>query len=239
MADTPTAGRSDVQVRAGIPRRARRIVHVQLWEATADQIRSEILAGDLPVGTKLNEIDLAQRYGVSRVPVREALRHLASSGLVAFIPRRGAYVSTPEDSDYEELYVARDAIESAAVRVAIARVTDDELADLQRLLVAVEDAYAARAYEAAWAVDLELHRRIVEIAGNRRLLAFFDQLTNVTLLLHHHALREGTYAGAPPPELHRAIVAAIEARDEDAAAEAIERHFGYAADQPLAGASRR
>ncbi len=214
-------------------------MHRQLWETTADRIRDEILNGDLPVGTKLNELDLADRYGVSRVPVREALRALARSGVVAFVPRKGAYVSTPVDSDYEEVYLARDAIESAGIRVAITRVTDDDVRRLRGVLHQMEHAYATADFELAWAFDLQFHRLVLEIAANGRLLEFFDQLANVTLLLHHHAFRESGTATPPPEHLHRDLVDAIEARNEDLAVDAIDRHFGYAKDQPFTSGSRR
>jgi DNA-binding GntR family transcriptional regulator len=178
------------------------IVHNQLWQATATRIRDEILSGDLPVGTKLNEVDLAERYGVSRVPVREALRALARTGVVVFVPRKGAFVSTPVDSDYEEVYLARDAIETAAVRAAVARVTAGR--SPARRLRAAGTPVSLGHLELAWAADLQFHRRIFEIAGNGRLLGF-DQLGNQTLLLHHHAL--GRSGPVPPPEtLHWAIV---------------------------------
>jgi DNA-binding GntR family transcriptional regulator len=164
---------------------------------------------------------------------------LSRTGLVAFIPRKGAFVSSPADADYEEVYLARDAIESAAVRVAAARATAADVADLRRVLRAGERAYRNQDLELAWTLDLRLHRRLLEIAGNRWFLELFDQLANVTLLLHHVALREGRYASTPPPELHRAIVDAIAGRDEERAVEAIERHFGYTADQPFQTASRR
>jgi DNA-binding GntR family transcriptional regulator len=215
------------------------IVHRQLWQATADRLRDEILSGSLGVGAKLNEIDLAERYGVSRVPVREALRALAQTGVVVFVPRKGAFVSTPGDADYEEVYLARHAIETAGVRAAVARVTDGDVRQLRRQLRGVERSYRAGDLESAWAADLLLHRRVMEIAGNGRLLQFFDQLADQTLLLHHHALRETGSATPPVEGLHQAIVDALAARDEERAVGAIERHFGYARDQPFKVGSRR
>jgi DNA-binding GntR family transcriptional regulator len=215
------------------------IVHPQLWESVAERIREGILSGELPTGTKLNEIELADRFGVSRVPVREALRHLTRTGMVAFVPRKGAYVPTPEDSDYEEVYLARDAIETAAARMAVARIEDGDVGPLQRLADATERAYAAGDLEHAWSLDLRLHRGIVELAGNRHLLEAFDRLADLTLVLHMHKRRIGQLLGPPPAGQHAALVEALAARDEEAVVAGIERHFGYAADQPLASASRR
>jgi DNA-binding GntR family transcriptional regulator len=215
------------------------IVHPQLWESVAERIREGILSGALPVGTKLSEVELAERYGVSRIPIREALRHLTRTGMVVLVPRKGAYVPTPEDSDYEELYLARDAIETAAGRLAVARMEDADVGPLRRLAQDTERAYSAGELEAAWSLDLQLHRRIVELAGNRHLLDTFDRLADLTLVLHHHKRRIGESLGAPPVGLHADLAEALAARDEEAVVTAIERHFGYAADQPLASASSR
>jgi DNA-binding GntR family transcriptional regulator len=217
-----------------------RIVHRALWEATADRIRDEIMDGTLPAGTKLNELDLAARYGVSRGPVREALRSLGQLGVVAFVPRRGAFVSSPSDADLEEVYLARDAIETAAARVAITRATDDDLLALRSLLREMEMAYEIDEYPTAWAVDLELHRTIVQLAGNSRLMAFFEQLASQTLLAHRDVTeRRGGIVPAPPAELHRDLVEALIARDDAAVEAAVDAHFGYAGERPFDVASRR
>jgi len=216
------------------------IVHRALWEATADRIRDEILDGTLPVGTKLNELDLAARYGVSRGPVREALRSLGQLGVVAFVPRRGAFVSSPSETDLEEVYLARDAIETAAARVAITRATDEELVALRPLVREMEVAYEIDEYPTAWAIDMELHRAIVQLGGNSRLLAFFEQLASQTLLAHRDVTeRRGGIVPSPPVGLHRDLVEALIARDEAGVEAAIEAHFGYAGDRPFDVASRR
>ncbi len=216
------------------------IVHRALWEATAERIRAEILDGSLPVGTKLNELDLAIRYGVSRGPVREALRSLGQLGVVAFVPRRGAYVSSPNEADLEEVYLARDAIETAAARVAITRATDGELLALRQFVREMEVAYEIDEYPTAWAIDMELHRAIVQLSGNSRLLAFFEQLASQTLLAHRDITeRRGGVVPAPPAQLHRDLVEALISRDEAAVEAAVDAHFGYAGDRPFDVASRR
>src|SRR5512141_82731 len=97
--------------------------HKQLWESVADQLRDEILDGRLPAGTRLVETELAERFGVSRGPVRDALAELSRSGLAVDLPRRGTFVSSLTERDLAEVYDIRRAIEEAAVRLPIERAT--------------------------------------------------------------------------------------------------------------------
>src|SRR5450759_4090273 len=101
--------------------------HKQLWESIADALRDEILDGRLPAGSRLVETELADRFGVSRGPVRDALAELARAGLALDLPRRGTFVSSLTEEDREEVYVIRRAIEEAAVGKAIARATDGDI----------------------------------------------------------------------------------------------------------------
>ncbi|HYO43600.1 MAG TPA: GntR family transcriptional regulator, partial [Candidatus Limnocylindrales bacterium] len=103
--------------------------HKQLWESIADQLRDEILDGRLGAGSRLLETELADRFGVSRGPVRDALNELARQGLAEDLPRRGTFVSSLSEHDLEEVYVLRRAIEEAAVRLAIGKASDADMAD--------------------------------------------------------------------------------------------------------------
>jgi DNA-binding GntR family transcriptional regulator len=221
------------------------IVHPQLWEVVAERLRDDILSGALPEGTKLAERDLAARYGVSRGPVREALREMTRLGLAEDLPRRGTYVCVPSEADLEEVYFSRDVIEAAAARLAIRRGHPDELVALRKLLPDMEAAYQAGDYTTAWALDLDFHRAIVLLGGNKRLLGMFEQLATETI----HLLRTGHERRQPigwvPPatweqdRIHRDIVEALIARDEARATAAFELHFGYTEERPYDVASLR
>ena len=221
------------------------IVHPQLWEVVAERLRDDILGGVLPEGTKLAERDLAARYGVSRGPVREALREMTRLGLAVDLPRRGTFVSSPSESDLEEVYFARDVIETAAARLAIARAHKDELAALRKLLPKMEAAYQAGDYTTAWGLDLDFHRAIVVLGGNSRLLTTFDQLASETILLLRTAHERRQPLNWVPPttweqdRVHRDIVDALIARDEARVAAAIDLHFGYTEERPFDVASLR
>jgi DNA-binding GntR family transcriptional regulator len=206
--------------------------HKQLWESIADQLRDEILDGRLPAGARLRETDLAARFGVSRGPIRDALRELSRGGLVVDLPRRGTFVSSLTDHDLEEVYVLRRAIEEAAVRQAIAKASDTEVEGIFEVLVEAEAAYRRDDLAAAWEADMAFHRSYCALSGNRRLLELFDQLASQTVLLMRTAVAtHASLAWTPPVEFHRRIAAAILARDPREAIEAVGAHYQYTQDR--------
>lgn len=214
--------------------------HKQLWETIADQLRDEILDGRLAAGTRLLETELAERFGVSRGPVRDALVELARQGLAEDLPRRGTFVSSLTEHDLEEVYVLRRAIEEAAVRLTIARVTEADLADMYARLAEAEAAYDREDLPAAWEADMAFHRTYCRASGNGRLMELFEGLASQTVLLMRTALAtHASLAWTPPVELHRRIADAIAARDAEAAVRAVGEHYQYTQDRLFAEAERR
>jgi DNA-binding GntR family transcriptional regulator len=212
--------------------------HKQLWESVSDQLRDEILDGRLAAGSRLVEMDLAARFGVSRGPVRDALRDLARQGLALDLPRRGTFVSNLTDHDLQEVYEIRRAIEETAVRLAIAKASDAEIAELNGMLAAVEAAYAREDLAAAWDADMAFHRAYCRLSGNGRLLDLFDDLASQTVLLMRTALESRESLGwTPPVDLHRHIATGIADRDGDAAADAVAAHYQYTVDRLFASES--
>lgn len=209
--------------------------HKQLWESVADQLRDEILDGRLPAGARLVETELAQRFGVSRGPIRDAFRELARAGLAVDLPRRGTFVSSLTEVDLDEVYVLRRAIEEAAVRLASARAGESDLAELFHGLAAAEAAYEQEDLAAAWEADMAFHRTICRLSGNGRLLVLFDQLASQTVLLMRSALAARASLGwTPPVGLHRRIADRIAARDVDGAIAAVGAHYQYTQDRLFA-----
>jgi DNA-binding GntR family transcriptional regulator len=209
--------------------------HKQLWQSVSDQLRDEILDGRLPAGSRLVEMDLADRFGVSRGPVRDALRDLARQGLALDLPRRGTFVSSLTEHDLQEVYELRRAIEETAVRLAIARASDAEVAELSAMLADVEVAYGRGDLGAAWEADMAFHRAYCRLSGNGRLLDLFDHLASQTLLLMRTALESRASLGwTPPVALHRHIATGIADRDGDAAAAAVGAHYQYTVDRLFA-----
>lgn len=208
------------------------IEHKQLWQAVADQLRDEILDGRLPAGSRLVETELADRFGVSRGPIRDALAELSRSGLAVDLPRRGTFVPSLTEQDLAEVYVIRRAIEEAAVQLAIEHATEDEMADMYTALEETERAYAAADLAAAWEADMAFHRTYCRMSRNGRLLALFDELASQTVLLMRTELATHASLGwTPPVEFHRHIADGIRARDARAAAEAVGVHYQYTQDR--------
>jgi DNA-binding GntR family transcriptional regulator len=209
------------------------VEHRELWEGIADALREGIVSGAIPAGSDLVEGDLAARFGVSRGPVRDALRELAREGLVVDLPRRGTLVSTLTFADIQEVYEVREGLEITAATLVIKRATDAEIAGLSTLVEEMEAAWARGAtYDESLAADLAFHRRLVALAGNRRLMAAYEQLLSQTQLLIRTAeqvnprLRLGMRKSA-----HRDILRAIAARKVPDARDAIHEHYIYARER--------
>jgi DNA-binding GntR family transcriptional regulator len=214
------------------------LAHKQLWEGVLERLRDEILDGRLPAGTRLVETELAERFGVSRGPVRDALQELSRTGLAVDLPRRGTFVSSLTEGDLIEVYVIRSAIEEAAVRLAVARAGQDEITGMFEAVTATEAAYRGDDLGAAWDADMAFHATYCRMSGNGRLLALFEQLASQTVLLMRTSLEaHASLAWTPPVELHRRIAQAIADRDPDAASAAVTAHYQYTQDRLQASAS--
>jgi len=202
----------------------------ELWEGVADALREAIVGGALPAGASLVEADLAERFAVSRGPVRDALRELAREGLVVDLPRRGSVVSTLTFSDTRDVYDVREGLETVAARLAIERATDEELAALREHVVAMESAWDRGAdYGESLSADLAFHRQLVGLSGNERLMPLYEQMLSQTQLLVRTAAQANPSLGlAMRRSAHRDILDALLARDADRTRAAIVDHYAYA-----------
>jgi DNA-binding GntR family transcriptional regulator len=188
------------------------------------ELRRAIIAMELPPGARLSEQDIALRHGVSRQPVREALISLAKTRLVEVVPQRGTVVVKISVKKMMEVRFVREAIETAVVRRACedfdprARLRIDDLIDLQDKVARRDDHFAFQRY------DEQFHIALTEGAGCplawqavADIKAHMDRVCQLTL--------PGTQAMLPLVEQHRAIIAAIDARDGDAAVAAMHLHL--------------
>lgn len=209
----------------------------QLWETVAERMRSAIVAGELPAGTKLVETELAEQFETSRGPIREAIRELAREGLVVELPRRGTVVSTLSARDLAEVYAVREALEIGASGEVVARATDAELEALELHLLALE---AGPDYLVAAVHDLAFHRSIVALAGNTRMAAMYERmLTQTMLLLRAAADGNPTLRSTMRPSAHRDILGALRERNLPRARAAIEAHYRYAEERLYAALAER
>jgi len=208
-----------------------------LWETVLERMRQAILSGELGAGSKLVEADLAERFGTSRGPIREAVRELVREGLVVEFDRRGNVVSTLTAHDLAEVYGVREALEVAASELVVARADDAALRDLEQHLVAFER--GGTDYVVNSVHDLAFHRSLVALAGNRRMTAINDQmLTQTAHLLRTAAEGNPTLQTTIRASAHRDILDAIAARDAGRAREAIQAHYRYAEERLFPGLER-
>jgi DNA-binding GntR family transcriptional regulator len=205
----------------------------QLWQAVSERLRAEILGGNLPPGTKLIETELAEQFGTSRGPIREALRELAYQGLVMELPRRGAVVQTLSARDLAEVYAVRSGIELAAASSVIARATDEEVGELEAPLTDMEGATAAGADYLAFATyDFAFHRVYVQLSGNGRMVKINnDMLAQTKLLLGAAAQINPMLQSRMERPVHRDMFEAIRARDLKRTQETIAAHYHYAQER--------
>jgi DNA-binding GntR family transcriptional regulator len=198
----------------------------------ADQVREHLLAGIVngryPPHSRIVETQVARELGTSQAPVREALRGLQAMGVVEISPFRGARVRRPGRREILEAYAVRVALETAAARLAIPRLTDADIAELAGYGAAMERAAAAGDGHAVSEADARLHSRIVELSGNETL-----ERTWLSLQPHARTYLSFIVPGADPTwsaHLHPPILDAIRRRDVDSAMAALEAHFKEAAD---------
>ena len=179
-------------------------------DVVADALREAIVKGWLAPGERIKEIPLSEQLGVSRGPIREALRLLAHDGLVTIIPNRGAIVPTPTSSDVLEVYAMRSALGSLALRKLMLGGTELPSRALERELVRLERAVARDKAPQAADADLAYQSAIVAGAGLARVARQFDQLTwQVRIFIGTRGLRFDDKLGqmlAEIHDLHEAIV---------------------------------
>ncbi|WP_127753016.1 MULTISPECIES: GntR family transcriptional regulator [unclassified Devosia] len=147
-----------------------------LHTEAAARLRSMILSGELPPGARLRELQLCEQLGVSRTPVREALRTLAAEGLVDLLPNRSVLVSQLHAPDLEHLFVVFGAVEGLAAELACQRITEGEIAEIGRLLAEMVDYHTRKERAPYMRINQEIHRRTVEIAANPVLYSVWQSL---------------------------------------------------------------
>src|SRR5690606_4325709 len=144
----------------------REVLSVQI----KDRLLQWIMEGELPPGSRIVETRIARRLGVSQAPVREALRDLASVGIVQVEPYRGAFVRRPSPDELAEAMPLRGELAALGARWAVERITDEDLVELRRLIDAMDRAAAAHDTHAHALHNTTFHQRIMEASGNRSLL---------------------------------------------------------------------
>ena len=193
-----------------------------LYEEVAELLRQRIFSRELVPGSWIDELKLAEEYGISRTPLREALKVLATEGLVTMKVRRGAYVTEVSERDLTDVYHLLALLESDAAGVVAAQATDEQLRELQALHGKLEVATGNR--EQFFALNETFHMRLLEIANNRWRDQMVADLRKVMKLNRHNSLLKNGRIDESLAE-HRALMQALTARDADAAMQRMREHF--------------
>jgi DNA-binding GntR family transcriptional regulator len=205
-------------VNAAAPSLSRRA----LYEDVAERLRNQIFARQLEPGAWIDETKLAAEFGISRTPLREALKVLAVEGLVAMKPRRGAYVAEMSRDDVAEIYHLLALLESDAAGAVARHASDDQLAALQAIHDQLERQVRQR--DAFFATNERFHMALLEIAGNRWRQQIVTDLRKVMKLNRHHSLfKQGRLSDSLAE--HRALMEALRKRNAVRATALMRAHF--------------
>jgi DNA-binding GntR family transcriptional regulator len=197
------------------------LTHLTIQQAVADAVRTRVISGQLPAGTRIDQDALAAEFSVSRMPVREALRQLGAEGFVTIVPHRGAIVTALSPAEVEEIYEIRAALEGVAARHASQTLTADDLERLRKVLAAMRN---EKQIDTWVALNAEFHNAINQASMRPRLLELiqrFREQSQPYIRLYVQRLHKSAQARKE----HRAILEALADRDADRAEAAVRAHL--------------
>jgi DNA-binding GntR family transcriptional regulator len=193
-----------------------------LYEEVAELLRQRIFRRELEPGSWIDELKIAEELGISRTPLREALKVLAAEGLVTMKVRRGAYVTEVSDKDLADVYHLLSLLEADAAGVVAERATAAQLEELKSLHDDLEAAVNDR--DRFFAINEQFHMRLLEMADNRWRQQMVADLRKVMKLNRHNSLLKTGRIDESLKE-HRAIMAALLAHQGDQATRRMQEHF--------------
>jgi DNA-binding GntR family transcriptional regulator len=226
------APRTDTSVAKPARAGAARLSEGALYERVAERLRERILEHTLAPGSWIDEQALTTELGISRTPLREALKVLAAEGLVTMKLRRGAYVTEVSETDLSEVFHLLSLLESDAAASVALQASDAQLAELAALHQRLEATVGDR--DAFFSANERFHMRLLDIAGNRWRNQMVADLRRVMKLYRHHSLFKQGRLEASLKE-HRRIMAALKARNAPLAQQLVQQHLAHGKE----AASRR
>jgi DNA-binding GntR family transcriptional regulator len=188
------------------------------------EIKEAILSGSLQPESRLVELSLAAEFGVSRTPIREALKRLIAENLVAIDPVRGTVVKGIDQREVEEVYAIREVLDGLAARLAARRIMDGDLSRLKSLMKIMESAVEEKRQNVLVQANVRFHEMIYQASGNDRLVALGQSITDFVRRFSATAFRSYERDVEVLDE-HRALIDALERRDPDAAESAAREHM--------------
>ncbi|NLW06924.1 MAG: GntR family transcriptional regulator [Clostridia bacterium] len=195
-----------------------------LREIVFEALREVIIKGQLKAGERLMEVQLAEELGVSRTPVREAIRKLELEGLVVMIPRKGAYVADMSVKDIADIFEIRAALESLAAGLACESITEEEMEELERMLIKFAECVHKGELEKLVEADTQFHEIVYRASRNKRLVQIISNLREN--IQRFRAISMGM-AGRMRETLeeHKRLVEAINARNVELARRIAREHI--------------
>ena len=200
------------------------VENLTLWQRVHTHLREEILSGELPAGSELQEVALSKTLGVSRGPIREAIGRLAAEGLVTVRPRRGAVVRALSSDEFIEAYQVREALETMAVRLAVPKLTAESVAALERAIDEMSARGAAGDVQGFFEANTAFHLVFFDAAGNRMLA---DLYRHLRAQIDRHRLRSLELRGDVRRSIaeHKAILRAARAGDVERTVHLVSEHI--------------
>jgi DNA-binding GntR family transcriptional regulator len=208
-----------------------RLNRASLGRQIAEAIRSDILFGRIPPETPLTQQELCERFGTSRMPVRDALRELTHTGLVTVDETGHTQVAPVKRSDLRDTYLVQGKLHGLATRMATEKASDEEISELREMHNAMVDAEQSDDSEKMAQVNHQFHRRINQLADSPRLLAVLKTLS--ALIPQHYAPEMPKWMKRANAE-HAEVLHAMEAREAEQAAEMMESHVTAAVEDLIA-----
>jgi len=200
-----------------------------LRDVVFNTLREAILRGDLHPGERLMEISLAQKLGVSRTPIREAIRMLEQEGLAVTIPRRGAMVAGMTEKDMEDVLQVREALDMLAADLACQKMTEEQLVELKAAEKHFEECTKNGSAKTLAEADVRFHDVIYNATGNTRLIGLLSNIREQLYRYRLEYLKDSSRYAETIAE-HRAIVVNIETRNADALMVSMKNHVDRQAD---------
>ena len=203
--------------------------YLPLRDVVFHTLREAILKGELKPGERLMELQLASKLGVSRTPIREAIRMLEQEGLAVTIPRKGAEVAKMTEKDMEDVLQIREVLDELAVSLACDNISEEEMQELERNMIRFENSIKSGDLKSLAQTDVEFHDVIYRATNNVKLM---NMLNNLREQIYRYRVEYLKDEKAHPVLMkeHRAIVAALKRRDKAKVTEAMKVHVENQAD---------
>lgn len=198
--------------------------YLPLRDEVFNTLRQEILTGKLKPGERLMEIHLANKLGVSRTPIREAIRKLELEGLVIMIPRKGAEVAQISWKSLKDVLEVRRALDVLAIELACERMTQEELESLYRACESFEEATKTKDTRKIAEADVAIHDIIVASTGNKRLIQLVNNLSEQMYRYRFEYIKDSSQHRMLIEE-HKEMYRSIQNKDKIAAAGVVKKHI--------------